>query len=325
MRALIMEQFKQPKFVKDFPIPEPKEGQVLIKVEAAPINPSDLSYINGQYGKEAKFPVVLGFEGSGTIVKSGGGVYADSLVNKRVAFSSETGSYAEFCLAKATSVVPISDDLSFSQASCSFVNPLTCVAFLEIVKEAGVKAIVHSAAASALGKMVVRYFQQNGIKVINLVRRQEQVDTLKAIGAEYVLNQTDPNFNEQLSKLSEELQATIFFDAVAGSTTADVIYQMPKGSTVYVYGGLSGQESLIGPRVLIFKDATVKGFWLSIWLTKLKLEQIVSLIKKVQTLLTSDLKTDIAGEEKLEQFSQALEKYTKNMSAGKILFRPTLL
>lgn len=87
MRAVIMEQYKHPKYVKDFPIPEPKENEVLVKVEAAPINPSDLLYIDGKYGKQAVFPVVLGFEGSGVITKSGGGVYADTLVNKRVAFT----------------------------------------------------------------------------------------------------------------------------------------------------------------------------------------------------------------------------------------------
>ena len=98
-----------------------------------------------------------------------------SLVNKRVAVASQTqwGTFAEYCIANTKSVIPIPDNLTFNQAACTFVNPFTVIAMLEVVKDADVKAVVHTAAASSLGRMMVRYFQENGVKVINIVRRPE--------------------------------------------------------------------------------------------------------------------------------------------------------
>lgn len=173
MKALILEQFGKPVVVKEVDIPKPAEGEVLIRVEAAPINPSDASFLAGQYSSPRPVPCVPGFEGSGLVVKSGGGAYADSLVNQRVAFyiSGDHGSYAQYAITNARTVFKITDDLSYNETASSFVNPVTAVAMLQVTQEAGVKAIVHTAAASALGRMIVRYFKSNNVKVINIVRR----------------------------------------------------------------------------------------------------------------------------------------------------------
>lgn len=118
------------------------------------------------------------------------------LVGKRVAFTvnGQWGTYAEYAITQAAVCVPIPDDMTFDQASCSFVNPLTAVEMLEDTKAAKVTAIVHTAAASQLGRMMVRYFQTNGINVINVVRRKEQVEILEKEGAKHVLDQNDPEF-----------------------------------------------------------------------------------------------------------------------------------
>ncbi|KAL4506573.1 hypothetical protein ABPG72_000144 [Tetrahymena utriculariae] len=326
MRALVLEEPKKPIVLKEIGIPTPKSGQLLIKVEAAPINPSDLAFLQGHYSSNKGYPCVPGFEGSGVVVSSGGGILGWSLVGKRVAIASQTqwGTYAEYCIADANSVLPLPDEVNFNQGACTFVNPLTVVAMLEVVKEAKVNAVVHSAAASALGKMMVRYFQDNGVQVINIVRREEQVEILKKEGAQHILDSSQAGFDEKLKALCASLNATIFFDAVAGELTGRVLKCMPNKSNVYVYGGLSLSGSVIDPSDLIFRKQTVTGFWLTEWIKTKNIVSLLFLFKKLKGLLLSQLKTDIQKEACLEEGIDAVKFYTSNMSKGKVIFKPQL-
>jgi len=122
---------------------------------------------------------------------------------------------------------------------------MTVLCLLEVVKELGVKAIVQNAAASSIGRMIVRYFTKNGIKVINIVRRQEQVDILQKEGAEYILNSSDLKYFDELKVLSAKLNATVFLDATAGPETGVTMKHMPDETIGYVYGGLSDKDPVI--------------------------------------------------------------------------------
>ncbi|KAL4506571.1 hypothetical protein ABPG72_000142 [Tetrahymena utriculariae] len=323
MKCLILEQFGLPVVYKQVDIPQPGQGEVLIQVEASPINPSDLVFMSGKYLNSAlKPPCIPGFEGSGLVIKSGGGDEADSLLNKRVAFFRCKGAYAQYTVANSQTCLLIDDDVTFNQAASSFINPLTVVGMLEVVKEAKVKTVIHSAAASALGRMMVRYFKNNGVEVINIVRRQEQVEILKQQGATIILNQNDQDFLLQLKKVATESNATVFFDAIAGSFTGEVLSQMPNNSTAYVYGLLSGQNSSVSPTELIFRNQTVKGFLLGTWLQSITPELKKQSIEKLQKLIKTVLKSEISKEYSLRNGQQAIEYYSQNMTAGKILIKP---
>ena len=124
----------------------------------------------------------MGFEGAGIVVESGGGIMGWSLMGKKVAFAVELegqGSYAQYALAKADECLPLEDSTTFEEGSMSLINPLTALAFLDILKSNKEKSVVITAAASALGRMMNRYFPKEGVEVINIVRRQEQVELLK--------------------------------------------------------------------------------------------------------------------------------------------------
>lgn len=123
---------------------------MLVKVEASPINPSDLGFLKGTYAREGTYPLVPGFEGSGVVVENGGGIMGWNLVGKRVAITGagQYGCYGEYCLADALTTMPLPDDVSFETGACSFVNPLTVIYMLETAKDANVKAVVSTAAAS---------------------------------------------------------------------------------------------------------------------------------------------------------------------------------
>ena len=135
MRALILEgPLKYA--VKNVEIPKPADGEVLIKVMAAPINPSDVVFLNVGTYDQKKAPCIPGFEGSGTVVQSGGGIVGWGLVNKRVAFSPtmNSGTYCEYAIAKAGECLPLEETISFENGCMSFVNPLTAIALLDYAK-----------------------------------------------------------------------------------------------------------------------------------------------------------------------------------------------
>ena len=133
---------------------------------AAPINPSDLELYNGNYSQQKNFPAIMGFEGAGIVVENGGGFMGWRLVGKKVAFAVEKegcGSYSEYTIIKSDQCLPLDGDTSYEQGSMSLVNPLTVLGFLDILKSNKEKSVVMTAAASALGKIVNRFFPKEGI------------------------------------------------------------------------------------------------------------------------------------------------------------------
>jgi len=161
-------------------IPKPASGQVLIKVECAVINPSDLYMMQGDYAGTFEYPLTPGAEGSGTVISSGGGIMAWSLVGKRVGFTriaekagkfSIGGSYAEYIITNAWQCVTLANEVTWEQGACSFVNPLSAIGLLDKCQQYKAKAVIQSGAASQLGRMIQKLFKANGIKVVNIVRR----------------------------------------------------------------------------------------------------------------------------------------------------------
>lgn len=301
-----------------------KNGEVLIRMHSASINPSDLMFLRGLYGIKKKLPVVPGFEGSGQVVASGGGFYGSYLKGKNVACTAPgrgDGVYAEYMITEAFSCLPIGKDLSLEQGACLYVNPITAIAMVDLAEKYGAKAIVQTAAASALGKMVVGIAARKGMKVINVVRKPEQEAALKAVGAEHILNSEASNFERQLRVLSNELKATVCLDAVAGELTTKVLLAMPYGSRAIIYGALSEKEIPLHAGMMIFQDKKLEGFWLSTWVPQQSPYKIWKLSKELRSLAKKELKTDIAARFPLEKAVEAIDNYAANMTKGKVLIQ----
>jgi len=309
---------------------------VLVRVEASPVSPSDYGFYMGGYGQKGKVktpPCGLGFEASGEIVELGEGT-PESFLHKRIAFNDDVhsenfqGAWRQFIVLQAVpqTFIVFGDHIDYTQISSVFVNPLTVVGFLDVAKKQGYKAIVHSAAASSLGKMVIKLFKKNDVDVINLVRKDEQIEQLQKIGAKYVLNTEAPDFEEKFQKLSDELQPKAFFDCVAGALTGKILNLLPYGSTAYVYGALSkGAVGEIGVAQYIFQGKTITGFWLSAWLKSLTEEDKI----KSSGFVVSDLSaggeifgTHVAKEYALDDWQQAVKESLTNASEGKVIIRP---
>ncbi len=305
------------------PIAALGEKDVLIKIAASPLNPSDLSFIQGMYGVRKPLPVVPGFEASGRVVAVGQALDPDAWIGRRVAcFSGANGdgTWAEYMLTSSLNVLPVADHIDDEAAAMLLVNPLTVWALIDIAVRHGAKAVVQTAAASALGHMLRRFGESRGLAVISIVRRAALVDELRAGGAQHVLDSSADDFDQQLRGLCRTLGATVAFDAVGGALTDRVLRGMPNGSRIIVYGGLSSEPVTVGVDQLIFRDKKIEGFWLSTWMPQHR-DLVAQAWHDVQAQHEL-FKTDVRARFGLDQFGNALSTYANAMSGGKILIVP---
>jgi NADPH:quinone reductase len=229
-------------------VPEPGVDEVVIRVEAAPINPSDLGMLLGPAdvstlqsgGTPARptvtasvpqfrlagvagrldQPLLVGNEGAGTVVDAGAD--AQGWIGRRVA-TRTLGMYAQYRIAKVADCLLLKDGTTAKQGASAFINPLTALGMIETMHREGHTALVHTAAASSLGQMLNRLCLADGIALVNIVRTSQQVALLRGIGAKYVLDSTNPAFAAELTNAVAETGATLAFDAIGGGTLAATI------------------------------------------------------------------------------------------------------
>jgi NADPH:quinone reductase-like Zn-dependent oxidoreductase len=209
--------------VVDKPVPRPGRGQVLVRIEAAPCNPSDLLFLQGLYGVTKTLPTTPGWEGAGTVVASGGGLLGRWLTGKRVSCGGQTdadGTWAEYYVAEVRACAPLHREIDFDRGATMLINPMTAVGLLDVASRGGHRALVQTGAASQVGRMLVRLSSDAGLPLVNIVRRPAQVETLRALGAKHVLDSSDDGFDELLKRACSDLGVTMAIEAVAGEMTA---------------------------------------------------------------------------------------------------------
>jgi len=322
MQAVLLESSGGSVTVGQVPVPEPGPGQLLLRMFAAPINPSDLGFLKGSYGFPKTFPIVPGLEGSGTVIAAGSGVFPRFYVGKRVACATAKasgGTWAEYMVTSATTCFPLSKKLSLEQGATLIVDPMTALAFFDIARQGRHRAIVSHAAAGALGRMILRLGQAYHIPIIHVVRRPEQVELLRSLGGQHVLNSNDPGFVDRLRRISREMKATLILDPVAGRQTRELLDAAPNGSTVLVYGRMSGEGPDPDLQGLQDGNKRVDGFFLPDWLAKKNILQALLNARRVQRLATHELQTTVRMRLPLTAVHQALEAYKANPTAGKVL------
>jgi len=309
--------------IEQLPIPRPGSGELLIKMDAAPVNPSDLALLAGGY-VERSYPFTPGLEGSGTVVAAGSGLFPRLRLGKRVACSPQhagDGTWASFMLTSAMNVAPLPKNISSEQGSMMLVNPMTAMAFIQVAREEKHRAIINNAAASSLGKMLIRLALRQGIPLINIVRKEEQLDALRKMGATHVLNSSSESFNADLKALAEELGATLILDAVTGSQSSLLLDAAPKGSTLIAYARLSGEAILADPGTIMNGEKNIRGFLLGNWLQTRSLLFKLKFISRVKNALNGDLSSHINRTYPLENAEEAIAYYREHMSEGKILLK----
>lgn len=323
MMAVRQDEPNGPLYTTSVALPHVEKGEVLVKMGAAPINPSDIGVIRGTYLHRPNYPITPGIEGSGVVVASGGGFLANFYVGKRVICSSTSdkgGTWAEYMITSAMKVIPLKKSIDLEKGAMLIVNPMTALAFIEIAKRGKHKTIVNTAAASVLGQMLIKLCKKEKIELINIVRRPEQVELLKEIGARYVLNSELDGFENELKSLSDALNASLFLDAIAGSFTSKLLTAAPNGSTIVVYANLSREDITIDPRFIIQGDKKIGGFYLGNYTTRKSIVHTLKTAAKIQQLVGSELNSKVQKQYALQDINEALDFYTQNMTGGKVLF-----
>ena len=348
--------------------PTPADDEVLIEILAAPINPSDLALLTTFGGDLSNIsisgsgddtvasmkvrPAVMrsmksrldksmpaGNEGAGVVVDAGSNV--KGLVGKTVGLAGGS-MYAQYKCAPAISCLVMEDGTTPVEAASSFVNPLTALSFVETMKMENHSAIVHTAAASNLGQMLIKICQIDGIPLVNIVRKNEQVEILKGIGAKYICNTNDPDFMESLINALVETGATLGFDATGGGNDGELPGQIltamevaaNKNSEqysrygsetykqVYIYGGLDQNPTIL--KRSYGMSWGLGGWLLTPMLGKIGMERIQEMRERIAKEIKTTFASKYAGEISFEEMLQPeiINSYAKQSTGNKFLVNP---
>jgi NADPH:quinone reductase len=327
MKAVVFERFGDPAEVlqvRELPTPEPGPGQVRVRMRAAPINPSDLLYVRGEYGRRSKLPATPGFEGAGLVEAAGPGLLGQLRAGRRVAvLHREGGTWQEQVILPARQVVPVPASVSDEQAASFFVNPASALVMTRsILKIPRGAWLLQTAAGSALGRMVIRLGQTYGFRTINVVRRKEQAEELRRLGADATISTNEESIEERVRTITQGEGVPFALDAVGGATGSTLVKALGRGGRLLVYGALAGEPLSVDPRVLVTGCKSIEGFWLSEWVKDQGVVTMLNLFRRIKRLLVQGvLNTEVGSTFPLDDIKSAVQAAAAPGRHGKILLR----
>jgi NADPH:quinone reductase len=306
--------------------PEPQKGEVLVRMLAAPVNPSDLMFIRGRYTSVARCPATPGFEGVGIVEGHGGSLRGKLFQGRRVAVLNRAGgNWAEYAIVPESQVIPLSSSLSNEQAATFFVNPATAwVMTQEVLRIPKGGWLLQSAAGSALGRMIIRLARHCGFRTINLVRRPEVAEELRRLGADHVEVCDDRTSAERLQAAINAVTGgqgiRYAIDATGGSVGSAMISLLGPGGRMLAYGTLSNQPLVFSPRTLMTVGSCVEGFWLGNFMAGRGLIYKLRLVNRLTQLIRNGtLASEIRQTLPLDQFALAVRSAEDSSVTGKTL------
>lgn len=350
----------------DEPIPHPGPNDVLVQIEAAPLNPSDLGLLFGpadistaRASGTAERPILtadippqmmrmvaarvgqslaVGNEAAGTVIAAGESDAAQALMGKRVGIIGGE-MYSQYRCVNAFMCLPLEEGTTAAEGASCFVNPLTALAMVETLRMENHKALVHTAAASNLGQMLNRICINEGIALVNIVRKTEQEDILKALGATYIINSGGDSFYDDLTDAITETGATLAFDATGGGKLASQILSSMEAAAVrnmteysrygsdvfkqlYIYGALDRSATVL-TRDFGF-SWSLSGFLLTPFLQKVGIEKSLQMRAKVAAEIKTTFASHYTREVSLAEALSldAIAVYGKQATGEKYLITP---
>jgi NADPH:quinone reductase-like Zn-dependent oxidoreductase len=326
MRQLQLVAYGEPSDVIELnTVAEPVLAQedVLVSMEAAPLNPSDFLLVRGIYGVRPAFPFSVGSEGVGRVTQTGSQVDV-ALQGKRVLIlpTYEQGTWADQVVVPVRNIVPMSDEADPLQLSMIGINPATAYLLLNrYVSLMPGDWIGQTAANSAMGQYIIALAKLAGVKTLNVVRRKEAAQQVRQWGGDHVVLQGD-NLPKEIEEALDGKKLSLVLDTVGGTPVGELAKSLKIGGSLVVYALLSGQFPALAPRDLIYRGLTLHGFWLANWIRNAPRTEIQEIYQKLEDLVADgSLSAAVEHVYPLEQFKEAFEQSLKSNRSGKILFK----
>jgi NADPH:quinone reductase-like Zn-dependent oxidoreductase len=324
MRSAIHHTFGDPTRVLgagDSPVPEPGPGEVRIRMQLAPIHNHDLWTIRGQYGYKPALPAIGGSEGLGVVDAIGAGVEGLA-VGQRVTAASGRGTWAEYFVASARMVIPMPAAIADEMAAQLIAMPLSALMLLEFLQVPRGGWIVQNAANGAVGKTLAMLAAARGIRVLSLVRRDAGVGEMAALGVGNVISTAAPDWREAAKALLGDGLAGVAVDSVGGQASADLMALLGENGVLVSFGAMSGEPMQVPSGDMIFKHATVKGFWGSKVSREMSVADKRRLVGElIQHALAGELKLPVDAVFDLAHAAQAAAASMQPGRSGKVMLR----
>jgi NADPH:quinone reductase-like Zn-dependent oxidoreductase len=299
------------------------QEDVLISMEAAPLNPSDFVLVRGMYGIRPAFPSPVGAEGVGRVTQTGSKVDR-ALQGKRVLIlpTYEQGTWADQVVVPVRNTVPMSDEADPLQLSMIGINPATAYLLLNrYVSLMPGDWIGQTAANSAMGQYVIKLAKLAGVKTLNVVRRKEAAEQVRQFGGDRVVHEGD-DLQKDIERALDGKTLSLVLDTVGGAPVGELAKALKPGGSVIVYALQSGQFPAVSPKDLIYRGLSLHGFWLINWIRNAPRAEIRETYEKLGALVADgSLSAAVEHVYPLEQFKEAFEHSSRSSRNGKILFK----
>ncbi len=308
--------------VVELETPEPGVGQALVEVVAAPINPSDLLILTGEYGKLPPLPATGGREGVGRVAQLGPGT-AGPAVGRLVLLPLGCGTWSTHVVTVAASLVPLPSDADPRQLSMMTVNPPTAALLLrEYVSLRPGDWVMQNAANSAVGIYLAQLARHQGLRTVNVVRRAEAAAAVSATGADVVLVDGD-DVRARVAEATSGADIGFAIDAIGGASTGRLADCLGPSATLVSYGRLSGEPCQVPADAFVFRDLTMRGFWLARWLQHAPEDARRELLAEIAQLITSGtLHAPIHATFDVSRIKDAVATAASGGRSGKVLVTP---
>lgn len=302
--------------------PDPGPGQALVKVVAAPINPSDVLTLTGEYGMLPSLPAIGGNEGVGKLVALGPDTQGPEQ-GQLVLLPVGIGTWASHVLVDARKLIPLPGEADAKQLAMMTINPPTALLMLnEFVDLQEGDWVIQNAANSGVGGYLIQLAKMKGIKTVNVVRRESAIEAVKEQGADVVLVD-GPDLHKRVREAVGDGKVRLAIDAVGGAATDHIASCLGEGGILVNYGMMSGEPCQVSPANIVFRGITVKGFWLAKWFENASPEQQHNVFGQLTKLIaTGKLQAKIAGEYDVLQIKEAVAAAASGERDGKILVVP---
>jgi trans-2-enoyl-CoA reductase len=306
--------------VESRPWPTPVQGEAVVKMQAAPINPADLNQIEGKYPVRPELPATPGFEGAGVVVELGANVN-DLTSGALVILPHNVGTWRDAVAVKAEELVVVPKGIEPVQAAMLKINPLTAWRLLhDYVDLQKGDWVIQNAANSAAGRDVIQIAHELGYRTVNVVRRAELVDELRAEGGDVVLVDGD-NLREEVKNATGRALIRLGLNSVGGDSALRLANCLAPGGTLVSFGAMSLQPLKIPTGLLIFKDLRFRGIWINKWYDNATSTERMQTFRPLFDMATRGLlKTKVDKAYPLSEVKAAVAHAAQGKRSGKIIF-----